>query len=154
MKFATLLLLAALIPTISFAQNRCVVSGKVVIQDDPCPGTRRSESMPLTYDPLLETANKAMGNTEAIEIGMLTCRREGPKSQPWKDPDSVKVGKVAGGKMVTIGTARQKAAVRAFVVMVNAKNSFGGYTGDKPLFCYTTPDGQSFVYASGSAIHD
>jgi len=153
MKRLVFILASAVMANSLHAQHRCVINGKTVIQEQPCPGVRRSESLPLTYDPLLETANKAMGNTEAIEIGLLTCRRHAPKSQAWLDPDSVKVGKAMGGKMVTIGTARQKAPVRAFVVMVNAKNSFGGYTGEKPLFCYTTPDGQIFVRASESAMH-
>lgn len=153
MTITALLILAALVPSIAAAQNRCVIGGKTVIQEQPCPGVRRSESLPLTYDPLLETANIAAGNTEAIEIGILTCRRQTPKSQAWKDPESVKVGTVAGGKMVAIGPRGRKAAVRVFVVMINAKNSFGGYVGEQPYFCYTTPNGQGFVIATPEAMH-
>lgn len=153
MRIIVVLTFAVLIPSIAIAQTRCIIDGKTVIQEQPCPGVRRSESLPLTYDPLLETANKAAGNTEAIEIGIVTCRRQTPKSQAWKDPDSVKVGKVAGGKMVSIGPRGSQAAARAFVVMINAKNSFGGYVGEKPYFCYTTPNGQGFVMAAPEAMH-
>lgn len=153
MKRLLLFLVAAAMANSLHAQHRCLIDGKTVIQEQPCQGVRRSESLPITYDPLLETANKAAGNTEAIEIGILTCRRQTPKSQAWLDPDSVKVGHVAGGKMVAIGPRGRQAAVRAFVVMINAKNSFGGYVGEKPYFCYTTPNGQGFVKAAAEAMH-
>lgn len=108
--------------------------------------------MPLTYDPLLETANKTLGNADAIEQGKAICSSEGPRRLAWKDPDSVKVGEASGGKMVSYKLGSKQVAARIFAVQVNAKNSYGGYTGFKPLFCYTSPDGHFIYGVSASAM--
>lgn len=54
-----------------------------------------------------------------------------------KDPDSAKFGEfIADGKVFNV---RQLGDVTNVIVMVNARNSFGGYTGSKTMICAVDP---------------
>ena len=65
------------------------------------------------------------------------CER-GIRMRPaWKDPDSVKITAIRRAKrteVVTLGGKRREIA--PWYAAVNAKNSFGGYTGEKIVDCY------------------
>lgn len=84
----------------------------------------------------------------AIEAGKALCREVAPKSVSWKDPDSLRIGDVIPGKVVSTDVDGQKIRSRYFSVMVNAKNSYGGYTGEKTLGCYASEDGQKVLKVS------
>ena len=65
------------------------------------------------------------------------CER-GIRMRPaWKDPDSVKISAIQRAKrteVVTLAGKRQEIA--PWYAGVNAKNSYGGYTGEKIVDCY------------------
>lgn len=60
------------------------------------------------------------------------CRSWVTRVPPWKDRDSVKVGTIFRSDAVS----RDGRLVRAYRVMVNGKNSYGGYEGERPFVCY------------------
>ena len=65
------------------------------------------------------------------------CER-GIRGRPaWKDPDSVTISTIRRAKrteVVTLGGKRREIA--PWYAAVNAKNSYGGYTGEKIVDCY------------------
>lgn len=122
---------------------RCNVNGKVVYQETPCYLTARpADNAPPTAAAAPETAAQSAG---PIETGKQLCRTQAPSHVAWKDPESVRVGSVFGGKMTVIDLGSVKTGGREFFVEVNAKNSYGGYVGQKTLICYTSQDGTRII---------
>ncbi len=76
------------------------------------------------------------------EAGEANCRVQAPQRLQLDDPDSAKVGRVSGGEMETMEYYGTPIAVRKYVVAINAKNSYGAYTGEKLVPCFTSEDGQ------------
>lgn len=59
------------------------------------------------------------------------------RSMPaWKDRDSVKVQNVSRGKADVKTIDGVPAVIVRYTASVNAKNSYGGYTGEKLAVCY------------------
>lgn len=136
--------------TAVFSQDayKCKVNGAMVIQNQPCVGTvLRSADMPVAKPVAApESAAKSEG---PIEAGKALCREQAPKHVVWKDPESVRLGSVFGGKMAIVDLGQVKTSGRQFFVEVNAKNSYGGYVGQKSLICYTSQDGQRIIKVDG-----
>lgn len=80
-----------------------------------------------------------------IDIGAQTCVGEVPKRIMVRDPDGVRIGEAAGGKMEVITYADQRMPARKFTLAVSAKNGYGGYTGARQLTCYTSEDGRRIL---------
>lgn len=123
---------------------RCNVNGKVVYQETPCYlAARPADSAP----PAAPTAapESAAQSAGPIEAGKQLCRSQAPSHVAWKDPESVRVGSVFGGKMTVVDLGPVKTGGREFFVEVNAKNSYGGYVGQKTLICYTSQDGNRII---------
>jgi len=137
-----LLVFALLLSTAANAQAyRCNVGGKMVIQDMPCGGAAPREATPQSA--VLTSSPSNDGGP--IEAGKALCREQGPQRIAWKDPESVRIGNVYGGKMMVVDLGGVKTGGRQFFVEVNAKNSYGGYVGKKPLICYTSQDGNRIL---------
>lgn len=124
MKVALLLLL----PSLAFGQvYRCGAT----YQSQPCDGGRQLE-IRSTAPAVSQERAKAFCDT------LLQARL--------KDPDSAKMD----GDWRYIGAQRYDGqAALAWGRMVNAKNSFGGYTGEKPVVCYLSPDGERMLGLTG-----
>ena len=76
----------------------------------------------------------------AISKGQELCRLAIPKAVSLKDPYSAKVEEVgkAQGAIVIIGD--QPIEAKKYPVFMNAKNSYGAYTGAKLYLCFVTVD--------------
>jgi len=127
---------------------RCNVGGKMVIQDIPCGG-----ALPRDNTSQAATTNYAANDGGPIEAGKSLCREQGPQRIAWKDPESIRVGSVYGGKMTVVDLGGVKTGGRQFFVEVNAKNSYGGYVGNKSLICYTSQDGNRIIKIDDLLIH-
>lgn len=125
--------------TVAFAQDayKCKVNGAMVIQDSPCKVAGPSGPAPNTPEELA-----------AIETGKALCKEIAPKAVSWKDPESLRIGEVIPGKVASTEVNGKRIRGRHFSVPVNAKNSYGGYTGEKILVCITSEDGQSVLKVS------
>jgi hypothetical protein len=124
--------------TAALAQaNKCKIGEKMVIQDKPCKATAPEGPLPNTAE-----------EVEAIEQGKTVCREGAPKLVSWKDPESIRVGNVVPGKVTNTDIDGRKVRARYFSVMINAKNSYGGYTGEKTLGCYASLDGRKILKVS------
>lgn len=69
---------------------------------------------------------------EAISAIETDCRTWITRVPAWKDPESVRIGPITRAELVT----RDGRMLRAYRVMVNGKNSYGGYAGERPFVCY------------------
>lgn len=83
---------------------------------------------------------------ETVAAASAECRVRLMHDVAFRDPDSVKIGRVDRRRTTGITVAGRPATARVYVLQVNAKNAFGGYTGDKPFFCYTDPADERAVF--------
>lgn len=122
----------------SWAINKCSVGGKTVYQDAPCaagskaetikdysgtgPNSGQSTSQPLRYRP------QAVSTEEARQIaaGHIAIAKAG-----LKDPDSAKFTDVRVFRFESMDRVYE-----ATCGYLNAKNSYGGYVGEKPFWVY------------------
>ena len=74
----------------------------------------------------------------AEDLSAITeqCRQKISALPDWKDRDSLKFGSIYPSVTQTRIVQGVPMIVRSRTFMVNAKNSYGAYTGDKPAFCY------------------
>mgnify|MGYP002393494312 CR=1 FL=1 len=137
-------LMLALICSSAAAQAyRCKgPTGQTLIQDKPCD-QRRSDSMPVPGASPQNDLPQATGGP--VELGQQLCREGVPKRRGWFDSDSLKLGGVSGGEMTTIQIGASSVPARTYYVMVNGKNRFGGYVGEKMVPCYTSVDGNRIL---------
>lgn len=94
------------------------------------------------------TAKTAEGGKERLNIRELTKAetaivQEGLR-RSLKDPESARFGQMMAGVDAKGGTT--------VCLLVNAKNSYGGYTGDKPFIGTIAgqPPKQTFIVAAGA----
>lgn len=125
--------------------RRCYIDGQVVMQEERCPEKPATPTETTTrYDVPRAgetTAPAPISNGGPIEAGKALCKAAAPKAVTWKDPGSLLVGEPFGGKMQVTQLHGVSVPSRLFFVPVNGKNSYGGYTGEKSLMCYTSQDG-------------
>lgn len=138
--------------TASAEPYRCNVNGQVVYQETPCYLTARpaDRAPPAAASAAPEPATQSAG---PIEAGKQLCRSQASSHVAWKDPESVRIGSVYGGQMTVIDLGSVKTSGRQFFVDINAKNSYGGYVGQKPLVCYTSQDGTRIVKVDSLLIN-
>lgn len=72
--------------------------------------------------------------------GAELCKRLVPAAVPLKDPYSAVVEVERKGRSEVIEFKGQPLAARRFDVFINAKNSYGAYTGEKLYRCYLSED--------------
>ena len=72
--------------------------------------------------------------------GKDLCKAAVPKSVNLKDPYSARVETVGGPTFEVVTFANQPLTVKRYDVAVNAKNSYGAYTGIKLYKCLLTED--------------
>lgn len=127
-----------------FAQDahKCKTLNGYVYQDSPC-----REDVRVTGGSRTPAPTDASG---PMEIGKEICRIAAPKAVGWKDPESIRIGMIFGGKTEVIRIGESPVGARLFYVNVNAKNSYGGYGGEKALLCYTSEDGRRVIKIDSS----
>lgn len=131
----------------SWAQAyKCSIGGKSVISDQPC----RSSSRSINDNEKSQASPSQSENPR--EVGGQNCKAGVKKAPPWKDPDSVRIGDVFGGDMEVIDYADRKIGARRYSVIANAKNSSGGYVGEKGIVCFTSQDGMRILKIDSSMI--
>lgn len=131
------LTIASLLASPAFAQAyKCPGNGAVVYQDRPCVGGVQVLSAPAV-DPAVDLLNEQPRTAAETEPGAVACRASAPF---FKDPDSVRI---APSVIALEPKGKRSPTARRWLISVNAKNSFGGYTGVKTYLCVTTLDGQA-----------
>lgn len=125
---------------------KCVIGGKSVISDQPCSGNVKSsnDSGNATTSPSQSEGPK--------ESGGQNCKAGVKKAAAWKDPEGLRIGDIQGGDMEVIDYADRKIGARRYSVQTNAKNSNGGYVGDKRVICFTSQDGMRILKIDASLI--
>lgn len=167
-----LLILLAALPAQALSQEmyKCPASdgSRVVYQGVPCRGgtvlvdrerarqgttqAPSSAQTSLAAEPAPPPVSAAE-ETAAIEAGKELCRTLGVRSVAWKDPESVRVGLAYGGQEQSVALNRGgRSWGRQFFLDVNARNGYGGYTGKKPLICYTSRDGKELLSVDSSLL--
>ncbi len=84
----------------------------------------------------------SMAHAQGSPFADHVCVRNLEKWVSFRDPDSVKVVSVSEGKPEVIDYANTRLVAVKFTVMVNSKNSQGGYTRPKAYECHTSEDRQ------------
>ena len=83
----------------------------------------------------------------ALPKGRDLCKAAVPRLLPLKDPYSAVIESISNsGRPIAIRYANEPMMAFQYIVTINAKNSFGAYTGAKPYFCYVN-EAQSNVLA-------
>lgn len=72
--------------------------------------------------------------------GKELCKIAVPRLASLKDPDSAKVEFVSASESEVIRYAGEPIVARKYSVLMNAKNSYGAYTGAKAYSCYLSED--------------
>ena len=133
--------------TNAYAVNKCTnADGSVSYQEAPCQRGAKTGSLDV---PQMKPAKAPEG--EELERKKSQCAEAVKHGVLWKDPDSVKLGsviRVGSGQSLkpSLGT------VIRYGVEVNAKNSYGGYTGKRMAFCEFDLSEKSIVNVH--VVHD
>lgn len=91
---------------------------------------------------LLLLGAASVAQAQASAFSDHVCVRNLEKWVSFRDPESVKVVSVSEGKAEIIDYANARLVAVKFTVMVNSKNSQGGYTRPKAYECHTSEDRQ------------
>lgn len=116
--------------TNAHAVNKCVSgSGAISYQESPCPKDAKTGVLDV---PQIKAGRAPEG--EELERKKNQCAEMIRHGVAWKDPDSVKLGAV-----IRVGPGLSLKAGLGTVIRygadVNAKNSYGAYTGKRSAFC-------------------
>lgn len=123
---------------------KCVSGGKISYTDIPCISGRVLAT--TQTKPLQKNENPAI-------VGSNTCINDFRSHVQFKDPDSVKVIRVETKPMGVSLIKGVSLVTRRYEVYVNAKNSYGGYIGEKPLICLTSEDGKRILAVSDAFLN-
>jgi hypothetical protein len=79
--------------------------------------------------------------TDAVRVlPEALCITQLPKYFAFKDPDSLKISSLGYATTTVIPHRDTKVMAKVYVLEVNAKNSYGAYTGAETYRCYTSMD--------------
>lgn len=108
---------------------------------NPCGPDAKEVAIKGVPQPVVQTP----ADPEKAEKIKAACLRWVTEVPFWKDRDSIKFSKftVAALTQETLNGVTQ--TVRPYIVMVNAKNSYGGYIGEVPYVCYADPSDNKIV---------
>lgn len=134
-KWVALLLALAFAPGVQAQVFKCVVDGKTLFSDRPC-GTDSKQ---------VRAAPTARPEQAPLPRWGDACLAQLDRWVQFKDPESIKVGSVIDNGADTTKVAGKTIVVKKFTLYINAKNSFGAYAGEKPLFCETSVDGHRVI---------
>lgn len=132
MKFAPIAAaLLAVLCTQTWAVNKCTgADGKVSFQDAPCTANATGKTVKIWSE------QAPVEHGERVQAMKAQCEAMLRNVPSWKDKDSLKFIGFFRGKATTITIDGQPLMVVEYLTRVNAKNSYGGYVGEKPAICY------------------
>lgn len=119
-----LMVLASTAP--AYALYKCSVNGSVVFSDTPCASNAEKFDV-VTAKP---TQNAALRGADL-------CRKNMTSFVTFKDPDSVKLKDFVKVGSVVHQMHGQPVPANQWRGEVDAKNSYGAYTGYDAIYCYT-----------------
>ncbi|MDP5459890.1 DUF4124 domain-containing protein [Alishewanella sp. SMS8] len=117
---------ALLLLTASSTFYKCDLNGLVVYSQQPCPANAVEQ---LVQAPA-QQPKAADTNVETLCLNYLR------QNENWKDRDSLKV---EGARTTWVND--YSGARRVLILEINAKNSYGAYSGAKPFSCYLNHNG-------------
>lgn len=148
MRFLIPLALAAALPVSAQQMYRCGSS----YSDHPCgPGQEvTGTAKPMVTAPRLPVINVPdLPVPPAVEAAAkATCTERLQKDVSFRDPSSVQVYGIRRAGLLPVGTG----ALRVYVMRVNAKNAYGGYTGEKDFLCLADPKDETVVVQVRQAL--
>ncbi len=108
---------------------KCEVNGKKVFSDVPCATQAEHHAIKLSTP---------LGSPVTVSDQVERCSKA--IKDRLKDPDSLKVGDVTGPIATSIVYEGTAIMAYEFIFSINAKNSYGGYVGNRMWVCYTSYD--------------
>lgn len=115
----------------AWAVNKCTLpDGKVVYQEAACEADAISKPIKILAD------STATQHSDRVEKMKVQCEQMLRNVPAWKDKGSLVFSGFFRGKVTTMKIGDQSVAVVEYWTNVNAKNSYGGYVGEKPAICY------------------
>lgn len=129
--FAILFIAIQSINTPAIAQFKCEIKGKTSFQDTPCDNTEKSSKL-IDWSATAPAATTATPGATLCQASLST--------QGFFDPGSVQISSTTKIGMEVITYADVPTVAKKFILMVNAKNRYGGYVGEKPYTCHTSED--------------
>lgn len=122
----------------TFSERHCGPDAKVIVAPPAQPATAAPVEVKLEAPPYAPPPP-----AEQIDANRATC--ETKTRAAMKDPESTRIKSVSRS-----GVALQRLAGRAFYgvsyhMNVNAKNSYGGYTGEKLYNCVFALDEKTYL---------
>lgn len=84
-------------------------------------------------DVLADSAPGGADRAEAMKAACVDWIRNVPA---WKDRESVKISGLRRGRFLVHSIDGEPTMVVTYLALVNGKNSYGGYTGEKSFVCY------------------
>lgn len=117
--------------------NKCTINGRVAYQQAPCPSGADAKTLDSGHSrsPVRDIP------PEQRKSGSFLCASAAPGF--FKDPDSVRIRGDAlyvQSDRIIYGGPGQTAVAHIYAMTINAKNSYGGYVGEKNYWCYVTED--------------
>lgn len=101
---------------------------------EPCgPGATEIKAAGVPQ-PIVDTVKEDPAKTAAMGAA---CQEYLTRAPAWKDRASVRVSGVQRGRLADATIAGKTTRVRMYGAIVNAKNGFGGYSGERLALCYT-----------------
>lgn len=129
-KILTAVALLAAGPVMAQQMYRC---GSTFSQQ-PCGADAKAVPMQGVPQPVVAPPDTP-ASPEVVEAAKAACAARLKTDLAWKDPDSVKIGAVERRKTWHAPIDGKTVPARIYVLRVNAKNSYGGYTGEQPYLC-------------------
>ena len=131
MKKIAITALLAVLAGQAWAVNKCTLpDGKVVYQEAACEGDATSKRMTI-----LSNAATAE-HSDRVQQMKTQCEEMLRNTPDWFDRNSLVFTGFMRGSVTTMKIGDQSVAVVEYLTKVNAKNRYGGYTGEKPAICY------------------
>lgn len=110
----------------TFSQQPCGPGAEVIESQKPRPGAY------VTAPPIARPAALDLpAPADVVDAAKASCVDRLRKDIAFKDPDSVKVLGIERRGLQTVAGQQ----LRLYVMRVNARNSYGAYSGEKDFFC-------------------
>lgn len=129
--FAIIFIAIQVINTPAIAQFKCETKGKTSFQDTPCDTTSKTSKL-IDWSAAPQAPATASPGAALCQAALST--------QGFFDPGSIQISSTTKIGMDVITYADVPTLAKKFILMVNAKNRYGGYVGEKPYTCHTSED--------------
>lgn len=102
----------------------------------PCSAGAKEVPTSGVPQPIVAT----VASPDQVEKMKVACRSWITNVPSWKDRSSIQIGEIKRLDPERRDVAGRSQLVVPYMALVNAKNSMGGYTGERPYGCYTNGD--------------